>query len=67
MDQDLIFLMSSEVYEKCLKTAAVRSLCNHQYDELEDDMFNQVLTWLVHLYKVQMQKLWLEFVGLKLL
>jgi len=34
----------AEDYEQRLKNAAIRSLCNHQYDEWEDYIFNQRLT-----------------------
>ena len=37
-------LHEAEDYEKRMKNAAIRSLCNHQYDEWEDYMFNQRVT-----------------------
>ena len=37
-------LNEAEDYEKRLKNTAIRSLCNHQYDEWEDYMFNKDFT-----------------------
>ena len=34
-------LYEAEDYENRLKNKAINSLCNHQYDEWEDYMFNQ--------------------------
>ena len=34
-------LYDAEYYEKSLKNAAIRLLCNHQDDEWEDYMFDQ--------------------------
>ena len=37
-------LHEAEDYEKRLQNAAIRSLCNHQYDECEDYIFNKRIT-----------------------
>ena len=42
-------LHEAEDYEKRLKNAAIRSLCNHQYDEWEDYIFNQQVIWFLQL------------------
>ena len=34
-------LNEAEDYEKRLKNSAIRSLCNHQYDEWEDYIFTR--------------------------
>ena len=41
-------LNEAEDYEKRLKNAAIRSLCNHQYDEWEDYLLSQCLIDPIH-------------------